>query len=45
MGCTAYRKVLQLVDALDSVLESSIAVGILFKMPNVTGGATNAVGI
>lgn len=39
------QKILQLVDALDSILESSIAVGILFKMPSVIGGATNAVGV
>ena len=39
------QKIFQLVDALDSILESSIAVGILFKTPSVIGGATNAVGV
>ena len=39
------QKVLQLVDALDGILESSVAVGVLFEMPGVICRAADAVGV
>ncbi len=39
------QQILQLVDALNSVLESSIAVGVVYKVPGVLIRAVDTVGV